>query len=176
MSAISTLRGIINGIEAATTPPSVATPNSVVITTADGTFHPSVFPAGYGDVQYLPATEALNAGAPVNLYTVSTTSGGTTTNTVAMRNADSATANAGKSADGFVLAAVASGASGSFYPSGKNTALAGLTPGAPYYLGPAGTVVTPSPGYSAGTTLQYLGKATAAGLLDFQPKPPVACV
>ncbi len=73
-------------------------------------------------------------------------------------------------AHGFVLTAVASAAAGTVYPlDALNTAITGLTPGADYYLGTAGGVVTPAldPTTSAtGLIDQKLGIAYSATELD----------
>lgn len=154
--------GIINDIAAAV----VATPNSVVATGAAGTIDPSFLPAGVGaDIAVLVTSEALSAGAIVNIYTA---------NSVAtVRNADSSTSAAGKKASGFVLASTTSGQNASVYRSGMNTQLTGLTPGADYFLGAAGGVTTTAP-TASGTTSQYLGTATATGTLDVQLGPAIA--
>ena len=90
-----------------------------------------------------------------------------------MRNADSGTASAGKAADGFVNAAVASGANAPVYASGQSTGLNGLTPGSLYYLGASGAVMATPPSTS-GTTVQQLGRAYSATVLDMQIKAPIA--
>lgn len=140
--------------------------NMLVGTNNAGTIDPTFFPAGIGgDVTTLPASEAIAAGAPVNVWN----NGGAAN----VRNADSGTASAGKAADGFVNAAVSSGANATVYTSGQNTGLTGLTPGALYYLGASGAVTTTPPSTS-GTTVQQLGRAYSATVLDMQIKAPIA--
>ncbi|MGX5777505.1 hypothetical protein [Methylorubrum zatmanii] len=81
----------------------------------------------------VPASEALAAGAQVNLWS----NGGV----LSARNADASAANGGKRSDGFVIGAVSSGASATVYRSGgPNTGLSGLTVSADYYLGTGGQV------------------------------------
>lgn len=153
--------GVTQNVAAAT----VATPNAVLATGSGGTIDPSFLPAGVGqDIVIVPASEAISAGAIVNLYT---NSGATNA-----RNADSGTANGGKKAAGFALAGAASGASVSVYRSGMNTALTGLSPGADYYLSTAGGVTT-TPTTTSGTTSQYIGTAISATVLDVQVQQPI---
>lgn len=136
----------------------------IVSTNTSGVLDPSLFPAGIGaDIVTVPASEALAAGAAVNLWA---NSGATNA-----RNADGSVANGGKKIDGFVVAAVASGATAIVYRNGLNTGLTGLSPGLDYYLGTtAGTFTTTAPS-AAGQTLQYAGKAITATSLDVQPGP-----
>ena len=84
---------------------------------------------------------------------------------------EASTATGGKKLDGFVIAAVASGASATVYRNGLNTGLSGLTPGADYYLGTTAGTFTATPPSAAGQTLQYAGKAITATSLDVQPGP-----
>lgn len=136
----------------------------IVSTNVSGLLDISLFPAGIGaDVVTVPASEALAAGAAVNLWT---NAGATNA-----RNADASTATGGKKLDGFVIAAVASGASATVYRNGLNTGLSGLTPGADYYLGTTAGTFTATPPSAAGQTLQYAGKAITATSLDVQPGP-----
>lgn len=149
----------------ATTLGGAGNADKIVATGAGGLLDISLFPAGIGaDILVVPATEALAAGAQVNLWA----SGGV----LSARNADAVAANGGKRSDGFVLAAVASGASATVYRSGgPNTALSGLTPGTDYYLGTGGQV-TATQNVTAGQTDQYIGKATSATVLDqVAPQP-----
>lgn len=144
--------------------------NAIVATNASGVIDASFLPAGIGlDIVVVPASENLAAGAQVNLYASSGT--GNPTNA---RNADSATAGAGKRADGFVLAAVTSGNNASVYRSGMNTALTGLTPGTPYWMGASGVATSTIPPESPGTTAQRLGVAINTTTLDEQISDPIA--
>ena len=140
--------------------------NMLVGTNAAGTIDPTFLPAGIGgDVTTLPATEAIAAGALINIWS--------NAGVASVRNADSATASAGKPADGFVNAAVAQGANATVYASGQDTGLTGLTPGSLYYLGPSGAV-TATPPSARGTTVQQVGRAYSATVLDVQIKAPIA--
>lgn len=125
---------------------------------ATGRFDVSLMPAGYAaDVAILPATEALAAGALVNVWS--------NAGVASMRNADASVA--GKSADGYVLAAVAAAANGTFYGNGINNALAGLTPTSAYFLSDtAAGGVTAVPPTTSGHVLQPVGKAISATQLQ----------
>lgn len=103
---------------------------------------------------------AISAGMLINLYS----NGGVLT----ARPADNTAA--GSEANGFALAGVSSGASGTFNLGGIITGLSGLTIGATYYLGTVGAV-TPTAPTTAGNNLQVAGKAISATQLEFNPDP-----
>lgn len=116
-----------------------------------------------GAVRVIQVSENLAAGAFVNIWT----SGGA----IRVRNANGTDDT--KPADGFVLAAVTSGANATVYGLGQqNTAVIGgpLTPGTEYYLDTTGTggVVATAPSAS-GNYQQPLGKADTAAALTFTP-------
>lgn len=139
--------------------------NQIVGTNNAGILDISLMPAGIGaDVVSVPATEALAAGALVNIYNNS--------GTASARNADSSSAAGGKKISGFVLAAVASGGTATVYRSGQNTGVTGLTPGADYWLSTGGGVST-TPDTASGHTTQYAGTAISATVLDVQPLAPI---
>lgn len=141
----------------------VGNEEKVVSTNNAGVLDPSLFPAGIGkDIVTIPASEALAAGDSVNIHVVS--------GAARVRKSDSATANGGKKADGFVLSVYASGGLAQVYRSGLNSSLTGLSPGLDYYMGPSGTVTTVAP-TAAGQTQQFLGKAISATTLDVQIAP-----
>lgn len=149
----------------ATTLGGAGNADKVVATGAGGFLDASLFPAGIGqDILTVPATEAIAAGAQINLWNNS--------GVLSMRNADATAASAGKKSDGFVQSAVASGASGQAYRTGgPNTGVTGLTVGSDYFLG-AGGAVTTVQNVNSGQTDQYIGKATAANVLDqLAPQP-----
>ncbi|MGY2052973.1 hypothetical protein [Methylobacterium sp. JK268] len=150
----------------ATVTGGVPNANKIVATGSAGTLDPTLFPAGIGqDIANYPTSEALAAGAQVNLYNNS--------GTLTARNADASAANGGKQSDGFVLSAVTSGGTAAVYRNGGlNTGVTGLTPGSDYWLGTGGAV-TATQNTTAGQTDQYIGKASAAGVLDQLP-PQIA--
>lgn len=77
----------------------------------------------------------------------------------------------GKEAIGFTLAAVASGAAANWYNTGTITGLAGLTPGAPYFMNAAGAIgAAPS---TAGNVVLRVGVALSATTLLFESNTPI---
>ena len=142
-------RGYIE--EASATAGGVANANKVPELDANGMLTLDMMPVGIGpDTADLEASEALAAGAWVNIWD----DAGTTK----VRLADAPTA---KPADGFVIAAVASGATAVVYFEGKNTGVTGLTGGADYWLGTNGASVA-TPPTTATHIRQYVGKANSA--------------
>ena len=131
---------------------------------ASGRFDSTMMPVGVvPEVVIAVASENLAGGDQVNLWL----SGGV----LKARKADASAAGAGKKADGFVLAAVTSGANASVYVQGMNTAVSGLTIGADYFLDgatPGGITVTPVS--TGGYLNQRVGKATSATNLVFAPQ------
>lgn len=126
----------------------------------DSTF----MPVGIGAATTtITASEALAAGAVVNVWN--------NAGTANVRNADGSTS--GKYVNGYVLAAVASGASATVYSSGINTQLTGLTAGAVYFLSAstAGGVSATAPSGS-GQTVQRLGAAVSTTALALEKHTP----
>lgn len=134
---------------------------------ADGRLHTSVMPPGIGaDTKVIQASEALAAGDFVTIHDV----GGA----ARIRKADAADGVVGK-AHGFVLDNVASGANGTVYFEGPNTALTGLTAGVTYALShtaPGGVVALADASTTAGHIVQELGVATAAGEINVEIGKP----
>ena len=131
---------------------------------ATGKLDNSLMPVGIGaDSKILPASENLAAGDKVNIWN----DGGT----AKARKADATVA--GKEANGFVLAAVTSGANATVYFDGTNTQLSGLTPGAVYYLATTAGGVTTTPPSGSGNVVQRVGRALSATELTFEPGEPV---
>lgn len=127
-----------------------------------GRLDASFLPVGIGaDTNTATASEALSAGDFVNVYY----SAGWF-----CRKADAAT---NKPAHGFVLAAVANGATATIYAEGTNTQLSGLT-SADQFLSvttPGRTQAT-SPSAS-GQIIQHLGVAFSATAMNFQQSRPI---
>lgn len=127
---------------------------------ADGKLDPTMYNAGSGPAsRSIPASEALAAGNLVNIYS--------NAGTVNVRKADNSNS---RPAHGFVLAGVAALANATVYDlDGVISGLSGLTPGADYYLGTAGAVVTPALDATTATTGaidQRIGVALSATELD----------
>lgn len=128
-----------------------------------GRLHNSMMPVGIGaDTASLVASEAIAAGDWINVWN--------DTGTAKMRKADATVA--GKEADGFVLAAVTSSASGTAYFEGTNTQVTGQTPGAVYLQTTAGTGGATIPSAS-GNVVQRLGTAVSATAVNFERGAPV---
>jgi hypothetical protein len=131
---------------------------------AAGQLDVTMMPTGVGpDTEQMVASEALSAGALVNVYANSGAPNA--------RNADGSTT--GKQADGFVLAAVAAGGQATVYLSGLNTAVSGLTPGLAFLSDTALGGVAAAGATAAGRTFQQVGVVTQAGHLQFAPQVPV---
>lgn len=125
-----------------------------------GRIDSSMMPTGIGaDTRTAPAFEALLAGNLVNFFL----DAGVTK----VRKADASVA--GKETDGYVLAAVASGANAIVYREGTNAQVTGLTIGVEHFLSAtvpgAATTVIPS---GSGNVVQYVGKAFSATELGFE--------
>jgi hypothetical protein len=134
--------------------------NQLVALDATGKLDQSVMPVGMGaeTITGVLASEAISAGSFVNIYN--------NAGTLNVRNAN-ATTN-GKPANGFVLAAVASGAQATVYLlSQTNNQLTGLTIGADYFLSTVSGGVTNTAPSASGNIVQYLGTANSATSLVF---------
>lgn len=133
---------------------------------SDGKLDASVMPAGIGaNVAVAVAGEAIGAGKFVELFSDA--------GTWKMRLADNSN---GRVAWGYVRTAVAADASGTAYRlNTANAALSGLTPGADYWLGTAGGVISAplDPDTDVGKLSQYLGKASSATELVTAEYAPV---
>lgn len=108
-------------------------------------------------VAVMTASEALVAGNFVNVWNSTGPK---------IRKADAVAA--GKEAHGFVLSAVASGATGTVYFEGTNTAVTGQTPGVVYLSATAGLATASAPS-AAGQVVQRLGIAISATDIQFEP-------
>ena len=134
-----------------------------VATDATGRLDSSVMPVGIGaDTSSIIASEALSAGNFVNIY-----------NNACIANARKTDATtSGKEVHGFVLAAVASGASATVYFNGTNTAVTGATPGNVFLATTAGSFTSTAPS-GAGNVVQYIGCAVSATAINFVRGIPV---
>lgn len=153
--------------EKAATVTSAGGANAGQIVALDGGGHldSTVMPTGIGaDTVSVLASEALSAGNFISLYN--------NAGTLNARKADGSTT--GKNADGFVLAAVSSGASGTVYLAGQNNQVTGQTPG-PVWLSAStpGTVTNTAPSGTAGQTVQRVGVALSATAIEFRPFAPI---
>jgi hypothetical protein len=129
-----------------------------------GRLDTTVLPVGIGpDTAAITASEALNAGDLINIWDNGGAAG--------IRKADASAL--GKEAHGFVLASVASGATGTVYFEGTNNQLSGLTPGVQFLSASTpGHVNTVAP-TGAGKVVQRVGFATDASSMNFQAHVPI---
>jgi hypothetical protein len=122
-----------------------------------GRIDASVLPIGVGqDAKTLITSENLAANDWVQVW-----------NNAGVATIRKADASNGREAHGFVLVATVSPAAATMYKEGTNAGLAGLTPGAPYYLSAAtagGAVAVPPT--AAGQISQRLGEALSATEID----------
>lgn len=133
---------------------------------ASGKLDTTVLPAGVGpQTKMIAASENMTAPCIVNVHNSSGEK---------VRYADASAASASKKGVGFILANATTPNPVAVYFEGEISGLAGLTPGATYFLSdstPGGLVDTPVT--TAGRILQKIGVATSATSLDFEPSDPI---
>jgi len=131
---------------------------------AAGRFDLTMMPVGIGaDTAVIVAFEALSAGDLVNVFD--------SAGAFKVRKADASTT--GKEAHGFVLAAVLITANATVYFEGSNTQVSALTPGVKWLSTSTPGLTQASAPTVAGQTVQAVGFATSATVLNFQSRPPV---
>lgn len=151
--------GTITEVQPITTSAGAGDAAKIAQLDASGRFDTTVMPVGIGpEVTTIQASEAIAAGAWVNIHN----SAG-----ARVRNANATTS--GQPCHGFVLAAIASAASGSVYTEGVNTGVTGLVVGADVFLGTTAGSGTSTAPQAAGNLMQYLGVATSATSVAFSP-------
>jgi len=135
---------------------------------AGGKIAEDMMPTGIGaDTATLEASENLAAGDQINIWD----NAGTTM----VRKADAS--SAGMAANGFVMAAVISGANATIYFEGTNNQLTGMTGGARQFLSAttAGGITETAP-TGAGEIVQIVGKAYSATEMSFEYTNPIELV
>lgn len=159
------LSGVATGKAAAQVSAGVADAGKIIALDSTGKIDATMMPVGIAaETDTATASEALSAGDFVNMYA----SAG-----LKVRKADGSVA--GKYANGFVLAAVANGATATVYRiSQLNNQRTGMTPGVTQYL----SVTIPGATQETiptvdGQVIQSLGVASAATALIFAPNTPV---
>lgn len=161
---LTIVAGVKTLISALTTSSGAGDEGNLVALNSAGKIDDTMMPAGIGaDTCVALASENLAAGDMVNLWDDS--------GTIKARKAD-ATA-AGKECDGFVSAAVTSGASATVTLDGTLAGLSGLTVGAHYFLGTTAGAITATAPSTAGNVYQGLGKAKSATELIFERGEPI---
>lgn len=139
--------------------------NKIIRLDAAGKIDPTFMPTGVGiEARTIVASETIAASSLVNVYN--------NAGALNVRKADATTS--GKEANGFVIAGITSGASGTVYlEEGTVSGMSGLTIGATYYLATtAGSITTTAPSAS-GNVVQEIGKALSATELLFRPRATV---
>ena len=149
-------------VEATTSSAGAGDAGKIVGLDGSGKIASSMLPDGVGaDVTSVEAGEDLSAGDWVNLYLDTT---------LKMRKAD---ASNGYPVDGYVDAAVLTGASGDFYREGTNSNCSGLTIGTEYFLSATAGAETATAPTTAGHIAQSIGKALSATEMLFQRGTPI---
>lgn len=155
---LALVSGRIKEIVATVSSSGVADDGKVVALGTDGRLDLSLMPVGLGaDTKSIVASETLNAGDLVNIWN----SGG-----FKVRKADATTA--GKEANGFVLASVASSATALVYLEGTITGLSGISP-TRMYLSTVAGAMTDIPPTASGNVVQYLGNGVSSTEVTFEP-------
>lgn len=148
------------GVQAST---GAANAGDVVSLDDTGRIDASMMPIGIGaDTKAIVASEALAAGNWINVWSDA--------GAFKVRKADGTVA--GKEVDGFVLAAVSSGANATVYFEGTNNQVTGQTPGAVFLQTTAGAGGAAVPSAS-GNVVQRLGVAVSATEVNFERGVPV---
>lgn len=161
---ISNVLGVLTEKEATVTSAGAGDAGKIPALGAAGRLDNSVMPTGIGaDTKIITTSEALAAGDLVNIHNSSGEKA---------RKAD-ASGGVAKKAHGFVLAAVASGASATVYFEGTITGLSSLTPGATQFLGATAGVRTETAPTTATHIVQEVGVAVSATELSFEPQRPI---
>lgn len=158
------LLGRITEVAAVVTSAGAANDGDLVALDATGKLDASVMPSGFGqNTASIQASEALSAGDLVNIH-----------NSTGARVRKADATSAGKETHGFVLAAVANGATATVYLTGNRiTGLSGMTPGARQYLATTAGARTETAPSGSGNILQMVGIAIDATTLAFEPEEPI---
>jgi hypothetical protein len=160
---LSNNAGAITEVAASQTSAGAGDAGKIVALNSAGTVDATAMPPGIAaDTATILASEALSAGALVNVYN--------NAGTANVRNANATTS--GKEAHGFVLAAVSNAANAVVYFNGTNNQASALTPGVQYLSTTAGLPTTTAPSAS-GNVVQRVGEATSATSLNFTTQPPI---
>lgn len=123
----------------------------------------SMMPVGIGaDTAVITASEALAAGDFVNVWN---------STGAKVRKADASTS--GKEAHGYVLAAVSNAAAATVYFEGSNTQVTGATPGVVYLSATTPGGFTSTAPSATGQTVQRIGFATSATVINMQSNVPI---
>jgi len=157
------ISGVVTEVFGVQTSAGAGNAGDIVALDDTGKIDATMMPVGIGaDTKVIQASEALAAGDFVNVHNAS--------GSARVRKADATTA--GKEADGFVLAAFASGANATVYFEGTNTQVSGAVPGPVFLQTTAGQSGAAVPA-TAGNVVQRLGVAVSATEINFERGVPV---
>lgn len=166
---LTLVNGVVQRVNAIITSAGAGDANKIVATDAAGRLDITLMPVGIGaDTATIQASETLAAGDFVNIHDVAG----------AARIRKASAADATKPVHGFVLNGVTSGASGTVYFEGSNTALTGLTIGARYISSPStpGGVVVSTTALTAGQVFEPVGVAISATAISCEFDTPITVV
>lgn len=155
--------GVLTEVFGVQTSAGAANAGDLVSLDDAGRIDVTMMPVGIGaDTKIMVASEALAAGNWVNVWSDA--------GAFKVRKADATVA--GKEADGFVLAAVSSGANATVYFEGTNNQVTGQTPGAVFLQTTAGAGGATVPS-ATGNVVQRIGAAVSATEVNFERGAPV---
>ena len=155
--------GVLTEIFGTQTSAGAANAGDIPALNDSGVFDITLMPAGVGaQTKIVLASEAIASGNWVNVYN--------NAGTANVRKADATVA--GKEANGFVLAAISSGSTGTVYLSGTNNQVTSQTPGKVFLSTTPGAGAAAAPS-AAGNVVQELGYAVSATEVAFAPKSTV---
>lgn len=151
--------GIQTEVVPNTTSAGSADSGKIIALNGAGQLDSTMLPSGLGlDTTSAITSSAISAGQMVNLYS--------NAGVLTARPADCTAV--GSEANAYATAAVASGATGTFFLGGNVTGMSALTPGTTYFLSTVGAVSTTPPS-TAGNVVQIVGKSLSATSLAFTP-------
>lgn len=156
--------GVLTEREGSTASSGASDAGKIPALDATGRLDQTMMPVGVAaDTSSITASENLAAGDFVNVWNDS--------GTAKVRKADGSTS--GKYAHGFVLASVTSGQTALVYFEGPNTAITGATPGEVFLSASTAGSYTSTAPTGAGKTVQKLGVAVSATVINFEWLHPI---
>lgn len=156
--------GTLTETTAVVTSAGVGNAGNIIALDSTGHLDNTVMPTGIGaDTAAITASEALAAGDFVNVWS--------SAGAFRVRKADGSTT--GKSANGFVLAAVSNAATATVYMGGQNTQVTSMTPGDVFLSAVTPGQVTATAPSGSGQTVQRVGVAVSATVVGLKPLQPI---
>jgi len=161
---IANVTGTLTEVAAIATSAGAGDAAKIPATDGTGRLDSSFMPVGLGaDTAVIVASEALAAGDLVNVWS--------SAGAFKVRKADASTS--GKEAHGYVLAAVASTANATVFFTDSDTQVTGLTPGVQFLSAVTPGLASATAPTATGQTVQRVGVATSATVLNFRSGPPI---